>query len=126
MPTIYGYREVLPDLLPRSLPVDAVFPTTIPNWDNSPRSGVNGLTLHGSTPALFAHHMRHAIQLVSGFSPGKRIIFVKSWNEWAEGNHLEPDLRFGHGYLEAIRNELRLVSAGAWGTATASSAASPS
>jgi hypothetical protein len=35
----------------------------------------------------------------------RRIIFVKSWNEWAEGNHLEPDLRFGHAYLEVIRNE---------------------
>lgn len=33
-------------------------------------------------------------------------MFVKSWNEWAEGNHLEPDLRFGRQYLEALRDEL--------------------
>ena len=32
---------------------------------------------------------------------------MKSWNEWAEGNHLEPDLRYGHGWLEALREELR-------------------
>ena len=36
-----------------------------------------------------------------------RIVFIKSWNEWAEGNHLEPDLRFGRGYLEALHDELR-------------------
>ena len=35
-------------------------------------------------------------------------MFIKSWNEWAEGIHLEPDLRFGTGYLAVIRDELRL------------------
>lgn len=34
------------------------------------------------------------------------IVFIKSWNEWAEGNHLEPDLKFGTAYLEALRDEL--------------------
>jgi hypothetical protein len=33
----------------------------------------------------------------------QNLIFIKSWNEWAEGNHLEPDLRFGMSYLEVIR-----------------------
>ena len=110
LPTVRTYRAAMRDLLPRSLPVDAVFPTVIPNWDNSPRSGANGLVLHGSTPALFAHHLHQAIELVADFSPGKRLVFVKSWNEWAEGNHLEPDLRFGHGYLEVIRDELARVA----------------
>jgi hypothetical protein len=36
-----------------------------------------------------------------------KVVFIKSWNEWAEGNHLEPDLKFGHRYLEALREELR-------------------
>ena len=61
---------------------------------------------HNSTPELFRLHLRQAIQAVRANEPGKRIVFVKSWNEWAEGNHLEPDLRYGKGYLEVIRQEL--------------------
>jgi hypothetical protein len=32
----------------------------------------------------------------------RRILFLNAWNEWAEGNHLEPDLQNGTGYLEAV------------------------
>ena len=36
----------------------------------------------------------------------KRFIFLKSWNEWGEGNYVEPDLKYGHGWLDALRNEI--------------------
>jgi lipopolysaccharide biosynthesis protein len=64
------------------------------------------VVLQGSTPELFQGHLRRALDRVKDNRPEERIVFVKSWNEWAEGNHLEPDLRFGHGYLEAVRDEL--------------------
>lgn len=105
-PTIYRYKAVLDDLLPSTLVTDTNYPTVLPNWDNSPRSGPHGLVLHGSTPELFRKHLRRALALTEGFSPDRRLIFVKSWNEWAEGNHLEPDLRFGHAYLSVIRDEI--------------------
>ena len=32
-----------------------------------------------------------------------QICFLKSWNEWAEGNYMEPDLKYGTKYLEALK-----------------------
>jgi hypothetical protein len=78
----------------------------IPNWDNTPRSGANGMVLQGSTPELFRRHLRRAIERMADVPRERRFVFVKSWNEWAEGNHLEPDQRDGRGYLNVIREEL--------------------
>ena len=110
--TIWDYEEILPILL-RSQPVDwPDYPLVLPNWDNTPRSGMRGLVFHGSTPALFQRHLHEAISKVSERKNEEKIVFLKAWNEWAEGNYVEPDLKFGHGYLEALRNEVFEVNPG--------------
>ena len=83
-----------------------VYPTIIPNWDYSPRSGYYGAILKNSTPALFQKHVEEAILTVEHKKAEHQIIILKSWNEWAEGNYIEPDLKDGRGYLEALRNAL--------------------
>ena len=83
-----------------------VFPLVIPNWDHTPRSGKEGWIVTDSTPELFGKHLREAVEMVRGKAPEHRIILLKSWNEWAEGNYVEPDLKWGRGYLEAIRREV--------------------
>jgi hypothetical protein len=70
---------------------------------------MNGLVMHGSTPELFRRSVRQALQNVADKPPQHQLVFLKSWNEWAEGNHMEPDLRYGHAYLEALRDELHAV-----------------
>lgn len=105
-PSIYRYAEAAGQLLPENLGPDNRFPCVIPNWDNTPRSGVRGLVLTGSSPEMFRHHFRQALGLTRHIPAGRRFVFIKSWNEWAEGNHLEPDLKYGMAYLDVIRSEL--------------------
>lgn len=105
-PTVFLYKEVLGQLLGNGNRRETEFPCVIPNWDNTPRSGTNGLVLHGSTPELFRLHLRRAMEIIRPNPPEEKIVFIKSWNEWAEGNHLEPDLRFGRAYLQVIADEI--------------------
>lgn len=105
MPRIFHYKNAMDYYLPKVL-INSQYPSLVHAFDNTPRSGKNGLVLHGATPELFRQLLRRAFKMTRSRSTDNRLIFLKSWNEWAEGNHLEPDLRFGHGYLEAISGEL--------------------
>jgi hypothetical protein len=82
------------------------FPCVVSNWDNSPRSGQRAYVLSDPSPELFRLQLQRAVEQVENRSADQRIVFIKSWNEWAEGNYLEPDLRFGRAMLEVCRDVL--------------------
>lgn len=82
------------------------FPTLIPNWDHSPRSGRKIHILHNSTPELFKKHVCKVVSSIQTKDEDHRICFLKSWNEWGEGNYMEPDLKFGKEYIYALRDAL--------------------
>ena len=106
-PTIYSYERIVLDLLGPERPGASNIPCLIPNWDNTPRSGRDGLVFHGATPELFRRQAEEALRRIraaTGDRADQSLVFIKSWNEWAEGNHLEPDLRFGLRFLEALRD----------------------
>jgi lipopolysaccharide biosynthesis protein len=123
IPTIHDYASVMNSLIADPVPGIESFPAVINNWDNTPRSGANGIVLHGATPALFRQLVRRAFEQMRDVPREHRLVFLKSWNEWAEGNHLEPDLRDGHGYLEVLRDELLTFGASDVSRVTASAAA---
>lgn len=83
-----------------------VYPTIIPNWDHTPRSGRYGLVMRNSEPIHFDSHVEMTMNCISDKEDDHKIIFVKSWNEWAEGNYLEPDLKYGMSYLDVIRKHV--------------------
>lgn len=102
---IYEYQDIVDYYL--NEPLDPKeFPLVLPNWDNTPRSTYDGIVLSNSNPELFRKMLKKALEQIEERSPEHKLIFVKSWNEWAEGNYLEPDRQFGLGYLEAVRNEI--------------------
>lgn len=83
-----------------------VIPTLIPNWDHTPRSGSNGIVVIGSTPDKFKKHIIEMISIQKKKDNPEKYLFLKSWNEWGEGNYMEPDLKFGKGYIEVLKKTL--------------------
>jgi lipopolysaccharide biosynthesis protein len=83
------------------------FPGVSPGWDNTARRQDNGYCFENSSPEKFQAWLESAIECTRIQNYGdERIVFVNAWNEWAEGAYLEPDRRFGHAYLEAVKNAL--------------------
>jgi len=103
---VYSYEDFVFDTIQQHNFDSKRYPCILPNWDNTPRSGRNGFVIHGSTPELFRQLVKRAIASVGNFPPDQRLVFIKAWNEWAEGNHLEPDLRFGKAYLQVVKEEI--------------------
>lgn len=81
-----------------------VIPSMIPGFDHSPRSGKYGLIIHNSTPELFESHCKEVLSVVS--QKENKLVFLRSWNEWGEGNYMEPDLKYGKGYINALRRAI--------------------
>ncbi len=79
------------------------FPAVMPRWDNTPRKGSRGHVFNRSSPEAFEVWLRDAAGRARRGPFAEPIVFINSWNEWAEGAHLEPDSRYGRAFLEAVR-----------------------
>lgn len=91
------------------VPEDAgenIYPTLLPQWDRTPRAGKNSEIVVDSTPDRFQETVETAIELIRQKEPEHQLLFLKAWNEWGEGDYVEPDQKFGHGWLQAIRNAI--------------------
>jgi hypothetical protein len=102
LPYIMSYKKATKYFFNISIDCqEKIMPTIICGWDHTPRSGTKGLVLKNHSPNLFRKHAEAVIEHVN-LDPN--IIFLKSWNEWAEGNYIDPDLRFGCEYLNILRD----------------------
>jgi hypothetical protein len=105
-PKNMNYDEYANYLIDNMPVTSEIFPSVMPNFDHSPRSGKFGQVLTDESPVKFAKLLRKMFYKLSGKDAETNIVIMRSWNEWAEGNHLEPDLKYGCAYLEAIKEEL--------------------
>lgn len=106
-PKIFKYENVTAKISQWPKKGYDYYPMVIPDWDNSARAGKSSLILQGSTPEKWKIHFESAIKYITESSSSQKFIFIKSWNEWAEGNYLEPDMKWGKTYLETIRSLLK-------------------
>ena len=108
--SICNYRDLVTRAIALELPPYPFIRCVCPGWDNSARRKRGGLILHNSTPEEYERWLTHTIRLAMSSHSGAMLqqpfVFINAWNEWAEGNHLEPCQRWGRAYLAATRNAL--------------------
>ena len=80
-----------------------IHPCINPNFDHSPRSAHRGVILINNTPQKWYNLCRDIFEMVNKRKQEENLVFIKAWNEWGEGNYLEPDLKFGRQYLDETR-----------------------
>ena len=75
----------------------------LPNWDNSPRSKEKGFLFTNSSPENFSKEVEKAVAFANSNLDKNKFVIIKSWNEWAEGNHVEPCQKWGDKFLKVIK-----------------------
>lgn len=101
---VFSYKEYSNLLLKQFLDDKDIYPCIIPNYDHSPRSGNKFVIIHDSTPELWGNLCDKVIKRLSSRDSESNLLFIKAWNEWGEGNYLEPDIKYGNGYLKELQN----------------------
>jgi len=105
-PRVIDYKLYYHKLIAEEDRYDDVIPSIIPQWDHTPRSGWNGSLFVNATPEIFYKHVKEALETIREKTSDRQILFLKSWNEWGEGNFVEPDITYGRGFLEALHKAL--------------------
>ena len=104
---VYSYDDLVACMLAKGPQPYTWFRCVTPSWDNSARRAKGAQIFENSRPELYERWIRAMIDAtVDTFNGDKRLLFVNAWNEWGEGNHLEPDQRWGRAYLEATRRSV--------------------
>ena len=103
LPDIYSYKDYVETMKKRPFEPRR-YPCVSPGFDNSPRRiGRNFTYMEGGTPQLYGEWLGDYLERFTPFSTNENFVFINAWNEWAEGNHIEPDTKWGRAYLEETK-----------------------
>jgi hypothetical protein len=103
---IRDYKKAVDESINRNKEEFKLFRCITPAWDNTARMGDKAVISEGSTPELYEEWLKCLVENFTPFSNEENFIFINAMNEWAEGNHLEPCIKYGRKYLEATKRAL--------------------
>jgi len=106
VPRIIDYENYTKYFIDNFEETENMLPIILPNYDHSPRSGKFGIVLNNSTPEKFGNFLHHLLEKLQTRLFEQNIVFIKSWNEWGEGNYLEPDIKYGKQYLDIFKKHI--------------------
>ncbi len=103
-----SYREMVEALVKNDYKTEyKIFPGITPSWDNTARRHKQATIYTEAEPAYFEKWLQHIVHTFKPYSKDENFLFINAWNEWAEGNHLEPCQKWGMQYLEIIRDTMK-------------------
>jgi hypothetical protein len=106
---IYDYAESMKQMLAlRNGLGHSTIPSIFVGWDNTPRRGENAIVLKGNCEETYRKYFDKLVSELQSSPFEERLFFINAWNEWAEGNHLEPDQNMNRRMLEATSKALRI------------------
>ena len=104
---VHSYQTMADRMMSKELPGYTWFRCVTPSWDNCARRKSGANIYLGATPEKYGAWLSSAIDITTVHLSGdERLVFINAWNEWAEGNHLEPDQKYGDAYLEATKQAM--------------------
>ena len=107
IPDIHDYGKTIKNLYTEEDRWENVYPQLVPRWDKTPRMGKGAHLYSNSTPELFGKSIDIALDHIKNKTDEHKILFAFAWNEWGEGAYLEPDIKFGRGYLEELSKRIQ-------------------
>jgi lipopolysaccharide biosynthesis protein len=103
---VYNYDELVEKCIESKWPDFKFYPCVTPSWDNSARRKTAAIIFENATPTKYGKWLKTIVSRFQPYSKDENFIFINAWNEWAEGNHLEPCRKWGQKYLEETANAL--------------------
>ncbi len=104
----YDFAKLSKYLVTEEAKQKEVYPTLLSGYDRSPRAGANAFIYYNFTPETWRTHIRQVLNIIDGKPKDSNIVMLKSWNEWGEGNYMEPDLKYGTAMLDVLSDELMI------------------
>jgi hypothetical protein len=105
LPKIISYQQYVNNF-PEYPLKENEYPVIFSDWDNTPRAGIDGWLFDEADPKLFGELCSRAFKATENKQNDEKIVIIRSWNEWAEGNVLEPDNKHGLSYLKQFKKSL--------------------
>jgi lipopolysaccharide biosynthesis protein len=100
------FEEVVNRMKAKKSPAMKHYHCVVPGWDNSARRKNNAFIMDNATPQLYGDWLESVCEKTEVYSEEENFVFINAWNEWAEGNHLEPDKKWGKAFLEKSKEIL--------------------
>lgn len=102
----YDFKTISQNLFDEEDSLEDVYPTIIPQFDRTARAGNQAIIYHNSSPKLFGEQIELVLEKIKEKEEQHKIVFLSSWNEWGEGSYIEPDVKYGWGYLDELKNKI--------------------